>query len=573
MPICNYVLAYNKLQLPWLEVEFKVSEISTDLDLFFPLWRPGRYEEGNFMKNVRGMRFIVDGTKFTPERVSLNHWRISGCEGKTLQVKYQFFAKDLNAGSTHCGEDLFYVNPVNACIYAEQLKLDPQHVQLDYPQRWDIAGGLPKSDNKFEFTFDSIDHFFDTPFYASSSLKSYQFDLKGVDVNIHMVGHVEPDFLRMRKDFVGFMAAQMNDMGGFPAKEYHYLYIISENKAYHGVEHLNSTVIMLGPSAELFGEGYESLLGVSSHEVYHSWCVKTIRPTEWVPYEFNKVCPSKLGYIAEGITTLMGDLYLLKGNVYDRTWFGNEMGNHFTRYIQNFGRFRMSVADSSYETWIDGYEKGIPDRKVSIYNEGAILAFIVDYLMRLNSKNQLGLVDLMKEMYEDERILKNGISEDDWKNYLIKYIPKEGETLFNDFYNGTADYRYYAYEAMFYNGYQVEEVPAKDFCEAYLGFRVKKVGANYQVLSVYETSYASEFGISEGDVLLTVDGEEVNDEVLAKMHDKHRDEIHFHFKHEFGERKLMMRANDRVFFKEAKVELLTMDIKQRQAFNKLIGRN
>jgi predicted metalloprotease with PDZ domain len=573
MPICNYVLAYNKLELPWLEVEFKVSEISEDLDLFFPLWRPGRYEEGNFMKSVRGMRFIVDGSSFVPERVSLNHWRVKGCEGKTLQVRYQYFANLLNAGSTHSGEDLFYVNPVNACIYADQLKNDKQNVYLEYPKRWDIAGGLPKSDNRTNFVFDSVDQFFDTPFYASSSLKSYQFDLKGLDVNIHFVGNVEPDFLKMRKDFVGFMASQMNDMGGFPAKDYHYLYIITDHKAYHGVEHLNSTVIMLGPNTDVFGEGYESLLGVSSHEFYHSWCVKTIRPTEWMPYEFNKVCPSKLGYIAEGITTLMGDLYLLKGNVYDRTWFGNEMAKHFTRYIQNFGRFRMSVAESSYETWIDGYEKGIPDRKVSIYNEGSILAFVVEYLMRVNSKNQLGLVDLMREMYQDQRILKEGLSEGDWKNYLVKYIPEDGEKLFNDFYNGTADYRYYAYEAMFYYGYEVEELPAADFCEAYLGFRVKNIGGNYQVLSVYETSYAMEYGISEGDTLLSIDGEEISDELLANMHSKHQEEINLHFKHAFGERKLAMRANDRVFFKEAKVGLLKMDIKQRQAYNKLIGRN
>lgn len=573
MPICNYVLAYNKLELPWLEVEFKVSEVSSDLDLFFPLWRPGRYEEGNFMKNVRGMRFLIDGVKFVPQRVGLNHWRIEGCEGKTLQVKYQYFAKLLNAGSTHCGEDLLYVNPINACLYAEQLKNEPQNLTLEYPKTWEIAGGLPKSDSAFHFTFENVDQFFDTPFYASSSIKSYQFDLKGVDVNIHIYGDVEPDFLRMRKDFVGFMAAQMNDMGGFPADNYHFLFIITNNKAYHGVEHLNSTVIMLGPNQELFDAGYESLLGVSSHEFYHSWCVKTIRPKEWMPYEFNKVCPSKLGYIAEGITTFMGDLYLMKGGVYDRAWFGNEMAKHFTKYIQNFGRFRMSVADSSYETWIDGYEKGIPDRKVSIYNEGAILAFTVDYLMREHSKNQLGLIDLMKEMYEDPRILTEGISESDWKDYLIKYIPKEGEKLFDDYYNGTADYRYYAYEAMFYNGFQVEEVPVSDFCEAHLGFRLRSVNESYVVVAVYETSYAAEYGIQEGDVLQSVNGEVVTDDVLANLKDRHSDENVFLFTHDFGERKLIMRADDRVFFKEAKVEMLKMDIKQRQAFNKLLGRN
>lgn len=574
MPICNYVLAYNKLNLPWMEVEFTVTDLPSVLDLYFPVWRPGRYEEGKFMKNVRGLKFTLNGKRYVPERQNINHWLVSGHEGSELKVKYEYYAKDLNAGSTHCGEDLFYSNPVNACLYAEQLKNDPQHVELVYPKTWSIAGALPALNENGTYTFENIHRFFDTPFYASSSLKSYNFDLKGYDINIHFYGNVEPDFLRLRKNFVAFMAAQINDMGSLAVKEYHYIFIIADHKAYHGVEHLASTVLYLGPDTELFESGYQSLLDISSHEFYHSWNVKTIRPAEWMPYTYEKVSPSRLGYIAEGITTLMGDLYLLRSKVCDKEWFANEMGLHFTRYIQNFGRYRISVADSSYETWVDGYERGVPERKVSIYNEGALLAFIVEFLMRQHSDNRIGLIDLMREMYESEDVLKNGISEVGWKAYLMKYLPNEAENLFNNFYNGTEDYRYYGYDAMTYFGFETEEVLSEDFCEARIGFKLRHVGEHYFIASVYESSYASEFGICEGDELLEINGNAITPEVLKDLHDHADEEISLKLKHDHGTRNIVLRTNDRMFYKEVKVTCVEkMDIKQRQAYNKLADKN
>ena len=108
------------------------------------------------------------------------------------------------------------------------------------------------------------------------------------------------------------------------------------------------------------------------------------------PYDFRNENYSKLGYIYEGITTYMGDLYLLKSGVFNITEYLNELQVQFQRHFDNPARFYASVGDSSFDTWLDGYVQGAPGKKVSIYVEGCLLAFVTDYFIRKNTKNKYG---------------------------------------------------------------------------------------------------------------------------------------------------------------------------------------
>ena len=99
--------------------------------------------------------------------------------------------------------------------------------------------------------------------------------------------------------------------------DYHFIFQILPYKAYHGVEHKNNTVISFGPGYSAFeGENYEELLGVASHELFHAWNVKTIRPSDMFPYDFTKENYTKMGYLTEGFTTYYGDLMLKRSGVF-----------------------------------------------------------------------------------------------------------------------------------------------------------------------------------------------------------------------------------------------------------------
>ena len=143
---------------------------------------------------------------------------------------------------------------------------------------------------------------------------------------------------------------------------------------------------MLGPSYVVFDAVYPDLLGVSSHELYHTWNVKAIRPIELFPYDFTKENYSELGYLCEGVTTYMGDLFLFKSNVFSEEEYFNELNQQLQKHFDNPGRFNYSVAASSFDTWLDGYVPGVPNRKVSIYTEGCLIALVCDLMIIHHSK-------------------------------------------------------------------------------------------------------------------------------------------------------------------------------------------
>ena len=99
-------------------------------------------------------------------------------------------------------------------------------------------------------------------------------------------------------------------------KEYYFLFQITPYAAYHGVEHQRSTVILLGPSYAIFNKDYDKLLGISSHELYHTWNVKTIRPHDMLPYDYSQENYTEMGYVTEGVTTYMGDRTLYESGVF-----------------------------------------------------------------------------------------------------------------------------------------------------------------------------------------------------------------------------------------------------------------
>ena len=214
------------------------------------------------------------------------------------------------------------------------------------------------------------------------------------------------------------------------------MYQIVPYHAYHGVEHLNSTVIYLGPSYELSdNDTHHSLLGISSHELFHSWNVKTIRPAEMSPYDYTKENYTRLGYVTEGFTTYYGDLMLWRSGVWSDEIYYKELGKLITRHAHNFGRFNYSVAESSYDTWLDGYQAGAPDRKTSIYTEGAMVALLLDLHIIHYSDGAHSLDDLMRDLYTQHVVY----TEEQLKKLTEKYGGKDGLILLEGAVYGTED--------------------------------------------------------------------------------------------------------------------------------------
>jgi predicted metalloprotease with PDZ domain len=307
-------------------------------------------------------------------------------------------------------------------------------------------------------------------------------------------------------DFKAFTAAQLKDFGEFPVDEYHFIFLIQPQRAYHGVEHQNSTVIVLGPSNEIFGSAYEDLLGVSSHELYHTWNVKSIRTSDMWPYDYSQENYSKMGYLCEGVTTYMGDYYLYKSGVFSYPEYLKEIYTLLNRHVENVGRFHYSIAESSWDTWLDGYVPGAPGRKVSIYNEGALIAFLTDVFIMQQTDNRKSLSDLMRYLYFNFYLYNKGVSESDYLESIKNVCGGDMRDLFMKYVYEKSSLESALSDAFEYLGLEMEAKPVPQTSLAHIGIKTIPAGEGHQIVSVYPGSDADVGGLIVGDKIMAING-------------------------------------------------------------------
>ena len=486
-----------------IKATFSVNSKTTMVQL--PSWRPGRYELGNFAKNVKGFRIFDQNNKaISFKKLVKDAWEVD-TEGKSeIRVEYSYFAAELNAGSTFLNAEQLYVNPVNCCVFTEETKEEPIELELAIPTDWKIAGSMKQEGTILLAT--NFEELADSPFICSNSLQYNQYEVNGTIFHLWLNGEVKPDWNRLVKDFKAFTAKQLEKFLEFPVPEYHFLIHILPYKAYHGVEHQRSTVITLGPSYEVFASLYKELLGVSSHELYHTWNVKSIRPADMYPYDFTKENYSELGYICEGVTTYMGDLMLYKSGVFSLDQYLLEMNKQLQKHFDNHGRFNYSVAESSFDSWLDGYVPGAPARKVSIYTEGCLLAFVTDVMILEATESKFGLDTVMQRLYFDYYLKGKGVSEADYKFVLEKVSGISFDTFFGDFVHGNRPYESILTDAFDFIGLELHHKPSQFYSHGRLGFKTIPQGQNFIIKVIYPGSPANLGGLMLEDEIIAVNG-------------------------------------------------------------------
>jgi predicted metalloprotease with PDZ domain len=361
----------------FINIECSIENIQTDeIELQLPAWRPGRYELQNFAKNIQNFE-VFDETN----------------GAKSITAKYNYYANVINAGSSFVDENILYINPVNLCIYAEGYINESCTLELYKADNQEIAGlnDQQKLDNeKVSITFNDFYHLADSPFIVSSNLKHDFYEVGKVKFNIWFEGNFSREYLhQIKTDFKKFTEEQIKLFGEFPEKEYHFITWILPVPYYHGVEHRSSTMQVLGPDSQDFEELYIDLLGLASHELFHTWNICKLRPVELLPYDYTKENYFSTCFVAEGVTTYYGDLMLYRSKVFDKNQYFKELEAYYKRHFDHADRASQSLVESSWDLWLDGYSQSIPDRKVSVYHKGAIAAQILDlHIQRVSGKTR-----------------------------------------------------------------------------------------------------------------------------------------------------------------------------------------
>lgn len=501
----KYTFSIDNPQQQYIAISCEISSDKKETTVHFPTWRPGRYEIGDFAKNVKGFSVKDEnGKALAFHKTNKDTWLVKNNEASTFVVSYSYYAAELNAGSTFLSKDQLYVNPVNCCVFTPETMDEQQEVILNIPKTWTVAGAMyPENGSYFLADYHQL---VDTPFICSATMQHKSFESHGTKFHIWFQGEVKPKWEVLLRDFEKYTDEQIKRFSEFPVKEYHYLFQITPTKGYHGVEHKTSTVILLGPSYEVFEGLYTELLGVSSHELYHTWNVKSIRPIEMQPYDYTQENFSPLGYLCEGVTTYLGDLFLYQSGVFDEKQYFKELNNQLQRHFDNHGRFNYSVAESSWDTWLDGYVAGAPNRKVSIYTEGCLLAFVTDvWIRKLNNENK-SIHDVMRALYYDFALKGKGVSEADYKAVVENVAGESYDWLFNEYIHGTKAYEAILCDALDWLGLKLDHIPSPKYSHARLGFKSIASAKDFVIKAIYVGGPADLAGLMLDDKVIAVNG-------------------------------------------------------------------
>jgi predicted metalloprotease with PDZ domain len=408
---------------------------------------------------------------------------------------------------------------------------------FNLPKGYKIASSMEKKGNTLSIK--GYDALAESPIICSNALQHDTYTVEGITFHMWFQGACTPDWDKLKKDFSAFSKSQIKHFGGFPTNEYHFFFQITPYRSYHGVEHSNNTVVLLGPGDEIMDKRYEDLLGVSSHELYHTWNIKAIRPIEMYPYNYTQENYFRTGFVAEGVTTYMGDMMLYNSGVFNWDEFIKTQNQNLERHLMNYGRYNLSVADSGFDNWLDGYKLGAPDRKTSIYPDAALCMLMVDLEIIRNTEGKNSLHSVMKELYKDFALKEKGYSEDDFRNICVKFGGLKVAEIFENHIYGTENYIPTLKTALETVGIELKEKKNKNLSAQYFGFIAVKENGKIIIKKVEPNSVTDKNGIAPEDEITKVNGEKIEGK-LSDILKKCKENVDLTIKKKFSEKTISL---------------------------------
>ena len=492
--------------------------------LVMPVWTPGSYLIREFARNVQD--FAASTAANQPlkwEKTNKNTWRVVTNGARDWHATYRVYANELSVRTSELNSSHAFWNNANLLMYLEGFLNSPSTVHVLAPDVWKVATGLPAVlGQKNTFRAENFDVLYDSPFEAGN-FKTLVFNVKGIPHRIVIDGEGNYDPERMRRDVQKIVETQVEVMGGeIPYRDYTFILHLRAN-AGGGLEHLNSTALgyprfgfkiqtgdratSASPAATTTPErDYRGFLSLVSHEFFHLWNVKRIRPDALGPFDYTKENYTKLLWVAEGITDYYADLLVRRAGLITE----NEYLTATARAIQTLqntpGRKEQTVEDSSFDTWIKFYrqDENSINSQVSYYDKGAILGLLLDLEIRQRSKNAKSLDDVLRYLYVEFFKKNRNYTPADFQKACELMAGSSLEDFFNRYVRGTEDLNYsVALEAA---GLRLDTMGTGTGDEkVYFGADVAQEEDRLIVRRVYAGSPAYEQGLNAGDQIVALD--------------------------------------------------------------------
>ncbi|MEO1007004.1 MAG: PDZ domain-containing protein [Planctomycetota bacterium] len=478
------------------------------VEVRLPTWRPGRYEILDPAGTIRTIEGVDGGGNAVPhERVDKATWRFPTRGVDELRITYTIYANSINNRTRHADATHAFLSPSSCFLYTDERRGEPLLVGFRKPRGWRVSTGLdphPLLDD----TFAAVDYdtLVDSPFEVGEH--DYTgFVVRGVPHEIVIWGRHEADLEELAVDFakiVEHQAEMYEGDGPLPYGRYVFQIHVGPTLG-GGTEHLNSTIMQARPASFTDQGRYEGFLGLVSHEMYHAWNVKRLRPAGLTPYDYQRENYTDLLWVAEGTTSYYDDLTLVRTGLIDVREYLDRMEGTVRSTRAAPGLLVQSLAGSSFDAWIKFNNRSADwsNIDVNFYGQGALASLVLDLWIRENTANRSSLDDVMAELYRRHPLESGGFTLLDMADALSRvgnFSRSEAVRMLADVANTPGDLpleRNLAFVGL-------ELTPREPDDGADIGVRLRDRDGFAEVRSVVDGRPAFDAGLIAGDLIVAV---------------------------------------------------------------------
>jgi predicted metalloprotease with PDZ domain len=373
-----------------------------------PSWTPGYYIILDYAKNVTRFQAEGDnGTSLKWQKTTKNTWQVSTADSKTVRLDYDVFSCRVSVGEPYLDTGRAFMAPAGLFMYIEgKLDLPADVTVIPWNNFRTISTGLdPVAGKTSTFHASDFDVLYDSPILAGNQ-EVVTFEVRGTEHTMAIENPGSFDKEKIISDHRRMVESAADIIGEMPYK--HYTFIIM-NKGMGGLEHLNSMAVYTNTATFGQTEGYDRWLSFVAHEFFHLYNVKRIRPVALGPFDYDKENYTDMLWFSEGGTVYYEYMVLNKAGLMDREKVLRSLAGVIRSYEGIPGHLYQSAAESSFDTWIQFFNRSenTQNTTISYYDKGCALTMLLDLKIRFETKNLKTLDDAMRTLYNDYYINKN----------------------------------------------------------------------------------------------------------------------------------------------------------------------
>ncbi len=510
--IVSYRISFPDAKAHYVNVEMEV-ESSSDFNFKMPVWTPGSYLIREFPRHVEGFEASANGKKIDWKKTDKNTWSIKNNSLNKITISYRVYAFELTVRTSFVDDEHAYLNGASVFMFLEGKESNPIELVIKPLSEWKKTSTSLNLISENRYSAINYDELADSPLEIGNQ-DIISFTASGIPHEIAMFGGGRYNKERIIKDFTKIIEEEVKVFGEHPCKKYVFI-IHNLTSGGGGLEHLNSTTLQVSRDAYASESSYTSFLSLVSHEYFHLWNVKRLRPEALGPFDYSKENYTRMLWVSEGFTAFYDDWIIQRVGLNSATNYLDLIASNISSLENSAGNNAQAVSESSFDAWIKYYRnnENSVNSTISYYDKGALIALLINLEIINQSKGAKNLDDLMKYLYDEYyKKLNRGFTDLEFENAVIKFTNSSISDLFkNQIYNtNIVDYDTYFNTA----GLKLVNLnEGKN--EPSLGIKNSQSGGKIIVTSVLKNSSAQLAGISVNDEIIASDGFRMDD--VAKI--------------------------------------------------------